>query len=52
MDYIEECEKVNTYYIESKYPMDSPTDYPKQEMEKSIEMTEFLIKYIKKKLNE
>ena len=48
IDYSEECERMNIYYIEVKYPIDMPQDYPRDEMQKSIEMTEFLIKYIKK----
>lgn len=50
IDYYEECERMNAYYIETKYPMDMPQDFPKNEMKKSIEMTEFLIKYIKSQL--
>ncbi|MFH1187644.1 MAG: HEPN domain-containing protein [bacterium] len=49
LDYSEECERLNGYFISSKYPVDPPTDYPKEEMQKSIEMAEFLIKYISKK---
>ena len=52
IDYSEDCERMNTYYIEAKYPMDMPWNYPKDEMRKSIEMTEFLIKYIQKQINE
>lgn len=50
-DYYEECERINGYYIESKYPMDPPRYYPREEMIKSIEMTEFTIKYIKRVIN-
>lgn len=49
-DYYEECERINAYYIEAKYPMDAPQNYPKDEIKKSIEMTEFLTKYIKNQL--
>lgn len=51
LDYSEECERLNGYFISSKYPVDPPTNYPKDEMQKSIEMAEFLIKYILKKIN-
>ena len=49
-DYYEECERMNAYYIEAKYPMDAPQNYSKNEMQKSIEMTRFLLKYIKKQI--
>jgi len=35
---------------EAKCPVDMPQDYPKEEIKKSIEMTEFLVKYIKNQL--
>ncbi len=51
LDYSEECEKVNAYFIESKYPIDPPQDYPKNVMKQSIAGTEFLVKYIRKIVN-
>lgn len=50
LDYADECERINGYYIEARYPADMPVDYPKNEMRKSIEMTEFLIKYIRRQI--
>ncbi len=48
LDYRKECERMDGYFIESKYPIDPPQSYSQNEMQKSIEMTEFLIKYIRK----
>ena len=52
MDYNAECKRMNSYFIEAKYPMDIPQDYPKDEIRKAIEETEFLIKYIRKAVSE
>ncbi len=51
LDYIDECERINGYYIEARYPADMPINYPKDEIRKSIEMTEFLMKYIRNNIN-
>jgi len=50
LDYSEECERLNTYFIKAKYPSDPPTSYLKEEMRKSIEMAGFLMKYIRRTL--
>jgi len=47
IDYMEECEKINVYYIESRYPNDIPQNYSRTEINKAIEMAKFIIKYIK-----
>lgn len=49
LDWNDECEILDEYYIESRYPPDAPVDYPRSEVKKSIEFTEQLIKFIKNK---
>lgn len=47
-DYIENVEILTTYYIESRYPPDSPMDYPKDEVKRTIESAEEIISAIKR----
>lgn len=41
---------LNRYYIESKYPSDLPSDYPKSEANNAIEMAERIYDFVKRKL--
>jgi len=41
---------LNKYYIEAKYPLDMPIDYPKQEAEEAIEKAEFVLNAIKDRM--
>lgn len=52
LDYKDECKRLNAYFIASKYPADPPVNYSKDEMRKSIEMAEFLLKYIRKNISD
>lgn len=45
-DYLEECEKINGYYIEDRYPLNAPLQYSKEETKEVIKMAKGLIKYI------
>lgn len=45
-DYLEECEKINGYFIEDRYPADAPIMYSAEETKTVIEMARNVIKYI------
>ena len=50
-DWLEECEYLNRYYREAKYPPNAPVGYSREETGKAIEYTEQLIKFVKNKTN-
>lgn len=45
----EECEILNKYYIDTRYPGGPPQDYPRKKAEEAIEMAEKTVKFIQKK---
>ncbi|MFH1565165.1 MAG: HEPN domain-containing protein [bacterium] len=46
IDYLDECKKINSYYIEDRYPLNAPLQYSKEETKEVIELAKGLIKYI------
>ena len=50
-EYQEEAEILNLYYIESRYPADTPQDYLDTEVKQTIEYAEEIIDAIKKLIN-
>lgn len=46
----EECEYLNRFYTEAKYPPDAPVVYSRKEAQRAIEYTEQLIKFINNKI--
>ncbi|MBI2252753.1 MAG: HEPN domain-containing protein [Armatimonadetes bacterium] len=49
-DYKDELEILNQYYIESKYPLDWPIVYSKEEVKKALGVSQEIAKYIKSKI--
>ena len=47
-DYLEECEVLNGFYIETRYPSATPWKYSKTDTKKAFDMAYGLIKYIKR----
>lgn len=47
---LDDVERLNAYYIPSRYPADVPTDYSQKEIREVLEMTEWLAEKIKEKL--
>ncbi len=45
------CLKVDEYYIEARYPLDSPQDYSYNELAQSLNETETIINIIKDKIH-
>ncbi len=45
-----ECQTLNEYFIETKYPSASPIDYPKEEAEQALDSAEELFNFVEKKL--
>lgn len=41
---------LNRYYLETKYPVEEPVNYPREEAEKAIEMAEEIYEFVEKKL--
>jgi HEPN domain-containing protein len=46
----EECEYLNTFYVESRYPVHWPTDFSQQEAQKSSQTAEKIRSFVKKQL--
>ena len=46
----EDCEYLNTHYIETRYPVHWPTHFSKEEAEKSLQSTLMIGSFIKNKL--
>lgn len=51
IDYLEECKSINGYYIDQRYPVGMPWDYPKAEVKKVIEQAKSIIKYVLQESN-
>lgn len=49
-DLLENCKKLTTVYTENRYPDVSVEEYTKEESEDDIEITEKILKWVKKKL--
>ncbi|MBU2579112.1 HEPN domain-containing protein [Patescibacteria group bacterium] len=50
LDYLEEINILNHYYIEARYPMDAPIFYSYEEAKQTIKITESIIKFIADKI--
>ena len=50
--FTKQCEVINKYYIESRYPLDIPQNYSKKQVREAFEIAENIIFFIKKKNNE
>jgi len=48
----EDCKILNNYYVETKYPLDLPTNYPKEQAEEAIEKAEEIFEFVKGKLEQ
>ena len=46
----EECEYLNTFYVESRYPVHWPTDFSRAEAQKSSQAAEKIRSFVKKQL--
>ena len=46
----EECEYLNTFYVESRYPVHWPNDFSRPEAQKSYEAAENIRSFVKKQL--
>lgn len=46
----ENCQILDGYYIETKYPAAPPADYPKEEAKVAIEKAKGIFEFVKKKL--
>ena len=46
----EECEYLNTFYVESRYPVHWPTDFSRPEAQKSYQAAEKIRSFVKKQL--
>lgn len=44
------CQVLNQYYLEVKYPSGIPADYPKEEAQEALKMTEEILEFVKKKI--
>lgn len=44
------CQILNDYYIEAKYPLEFPIDYPKKEAEEALKLAEEILEFVKKKI--
>jgi HEPN domain-containing protein len=44
------CQILNDYYIEAKYPLEFPIDYPKKEAQEALKLAEEILEFIKKKI--
>jgi len=49
-DLKENCQILDKYYIETKYPLSPPVDYPKQEAQKAIDLTSKVLDFVEKKI--
>lgn len=47
---LDDAERLNAYYIPSRYPADAPVDYTQKEIKEVLEMTEWMTDKIKEKL--
>jgi len=45
-----ECQALDCYYVETKYPATPPVDYPKKEAEIALELVQKVLVFVKKKL--
>ena len=50
LQFQEECRTLNDYYIETRYPLDLPVVYTKQEAQEAIEISEKMVEFVKEKL--
>ncbi len=50
LDYLEEANILNHYYIEARYPIDAPMVYPFEDAKQAIESVESIIKFIADKI--
>lgn len=46
----EECVLLNDYYIETRYPLDTPVNYSKREAKSALEAVDKIIKFISEKV--
>lgn len=46
----EECVLLNDYYIETRYPLDTPVNYSKREAKSDLEAVDKIIKFISEKV--
>jgi len=46
------CLILNKYYIETKYPLSPPIDYPKQEAKKAIDLASEVLAFVEKKIDD
>ncbi len=46
----EGCFQLNPYYIESRYPLGVPKVYSQEETKKAIEIVEYIVEFIKRKI--
>ena len=49
--FIKQCEIMNKYYIESRYPLDMPQNYSKKQVKEAFKTAENIIFFIRKALN-
>ena len=47
----EECILLNEYYIETRYPLDAPIDYSKEEAKIALDAVDKIINFISNKVN-
>jgi len=50
-DLLENCKRLTAVYTENRYPDVSAEEYTKEEAEEDIEVTEDILKWVKKKLS-
>lgn len=49
-DLRENCQILDKYYIETKYPLSPPIDYSKQEAQKAIDLTSEVLDFVEKRI--
>lgn len=47
-DFSTACQRITEYYIESRYPLGFPVDYPREEIKESLDLAEKIIARIEK----
>ena len=50
LDWYKEAEKLTSYYIETRYPPDTPVSYTKKEAQEALKLAEEILEFVKKKI--
>lgn len=50
LDLKENCQILDPYYIETRYPLDIPTEYSKEQAEQAVDLAGEIVDFVKKKI--